>query len=224
MHFVDFSKVLQIFNGRSVAIVGSGPSSLSNDPEFIDKHDLVVRVNNYKLGLRQGYRCDVHYAFYGTSIKKTAGDLMREGVTLCMCKCPNSRPIDSPWHVERGKLEGIDYRYIYHYRKDWWFCDTFVPTDDRFLKKFELLERHQPTTGFSAILDIVECAPKSIYLTGFDFFTSGIHNVDEPWKHKNTDDPICHRPDLELQWIARNHNRYPLLYDSKLATMVSEII
>lgn len=222
MRFVSWPEVVPHFAGKSVAIVGSGPGVLDNERGFVDSHDVVVRVSDYKLSERAGRRCDVHYSFYGNSIKKSARDLQRDGVTLCMCKLPNSRPIDSPWHRAHGKLEGIDYRYIYQNRAAWWYCDTFVPDDARFIEKFEMLGKHQPTTGFSAILDVLDCRPRSVYLTGFDFFTSGLRNVDEPWRPKNTTDPICHRPDLEAEWIASNEHRFT--FDPKLRAIICQMV
>lgn len=184
-----------------MAIVGSGPGCVDNPAGFVDSHDVVVRVNNYRLTGGTGKRTDVYYSFFGKSIKKTAEELIRDGVTLCMSKIPNAHAIESDWHRRHNKMIGVDYRPHFERRKDWWFCDTYVPTVEEFLVAFNALNRHQPTTGFAAIFDIVSFDPKSIYLTGFDFFTSGIHNVNEPWREKNTDDPIRHRPDLERQWL-----------------------
>jgi hypothetical protein len=217
---VDFSEAAERFRGRRVAIVGSGPGSLDNEPGMVDSHEVVVRVSNYKTGPAQGKRCDVHYSFYGSSIRTTIDQLQRDGVTLCMCKLPNSQPIESSWHRERGKLLGIDYRYIYQRRASWWPCDVFIPDDVRFLAKFNLLGQHQPTTGFAAILDVLECEPAALYLTGFDFFASGLHNVDEKWKPGDPTDPICHRPDLELQWLRDNRGRYPITFDRRLAALI----
>jgi hypothetical protein len=219
MRFVAFEDVAARFRGKPVAIVGSGPGVLSNDPGFVDSHDVVLRVSDYKTSEKAGYRCDVHYSFYGNSIRKDRDTLKRDGVTLCVCKLPNSKPIESQWHVVHGKPHGIDYRYIYETRAQWWWCDTFIPDDARFLEKFELLGKHSPTTGFAAILDVLDCKPRSVYLTGFDFFTSGLRNVDEPWRQKNTGDPICHRPDLEAQWIADNAERFT--FDRKLSDLMA---
>lgn len=221
MRFVSFEEAAARFRGRSVALVGSGPSSLQNSPGFVDSHEVVCRVSDYKTGAAQGMRTDVHYSFYGNSIKKSAEDLKRDGVVLCMCKLPNSRPLESAWHIERGKKEGIDYRYIYRNRAAWWFCDTFIPDDARFLAKFELLGKHQPTTGFAAILDVLECEPRSLYLTGYDFFTSGLRNVDEPWRAGSPDDPIRHRPDFEAAWLKANASRRPIRLDAKLMAMLA---
>lgn len=213
MRFVTQSEVAERFRGKRVAIVGSGPGVLDNEPGFVDGHDVVVRVNNYGLSEAAGRRTDVHYSFYGSSIRKSAAELQRNGVTLCMNKCPNSKPIESAWHEANGKQNGVDFRYIYRDRADWWFADTYVPDDAAFIAKLELLDRHIPTTGFAAILDVLACEPKEALLTGFDFFTSGIHNVSEPWRQKNTTDPIGHRPDLEMAWLRQNLSTYPLKID-----------
>lgn len=195
---------------------------LDNAPGFIDSHDTVVRVNNYKvLSEQTGLRTDVFYSFFGTSIRKAARDLIADGVTLCMCKCPNSYCIDSRWHRTTNRMRGVDFRYIYEERANWWFCETYVPEDADFLEKFNLLDEHVPTTGFAAILDIIKFSPKSVYLTGFDFFRSGIHNVSDPWIKRNNDDPIRHEPERELQWLAANADSYPLSFDRRLAEIIA---
>ncbi len=204
MKFLDFEEVKPYFAGKSVAIVGSGPGVVENPPGHVTARDVVVRVNNYKLGHGAGYRTDVHYSFYGNSVRKTRDELIADGVQLCMCKCPDSQPIESDWHRANNKLNGIDFTYIYRARQGWWPCDTFIPTDEHFLRYMQVLEGHIPTTGFSAILDVLECEPASVYLTGFDFFQSGLHNVDEKWRPGDATDPIGHRPDLEAAWL-RNY-------------------
>lgn len=220
MTFCDKEYVRGIFKGRSVAIVGSGPSVLDNRPGFIDSHDVVVRISNYKLYEETGTRTDVHYSFYGTSIRKKREELIEDGVYLCMCKCPNSKPVDSAWHRQHNKSKGVDYRYIYNERANWWFCPTYVPTDDEFMSHFNLLGGHVPTTGFSAILDVLSYEPESVYLTGFDFFTSKVHNVDESWRKNNPQDPIGHVPQAEFRWIERNIKNYPIKTDAALRRML----
>lgn len=220
MRFVTFDQAASHFIGRRVAIVGSAPSSLTNALGFVDGHDVVVRVNNYKTGPAQGVRTDVHYSFYGNSIRKSAEDLAADGVKLCMCKCPNGKPIESPWHERTGRLLGIDFTFIYQRRANWWFCDTFIPDAERFVRSFEMLDRHIPTTGLAAILDVLDCQPRSVYLTGFDFFSSGVHNVDERWRPGDPDDPIGHRPDLEAAWLKRNVGAFPITFDAKLQELL----
>lgn len=223
VRFVTYEEAGYHLKGRTVAVVGSAPTCKDHPPGFIDSHEVVVRINNYKTGEGQGFRTDVFYSFFGTSIRKASGDLYRDGVRLCMCKLPNSQPIESEWHRQKNKPLGIDYRYVFAYRHNWWFCDTFIPDDAHFLAKFQLLGNHQPTTGFAAILDVLGCEPKSVFVTGFDFFTSGLHNVDEKWTEKNTDDPIRHRPDLEAKWMRENAKNYPLTFDRRLNELLFEV-
>ena len=221
MNFCNKDYVRQVFEGKSVAIVGSAPSVLDNKPGFIDSHDVVVRVSNYKIFLETGIRTDVHYSFYGSSITKSKQELIDDGVYLCMCKCPNSKQINSSWHDLHGKTKGVDFRYIYEARKNWWFCPTYIPTDEEFLHQFEILKNHVPTKGFSAILDVLSYNPKSVYLTGFDFFTSGIHNVDEGWRKNNPKDPIGHVPHEEKRLLINNHMNYPITFDATLKRLIA---
>jgi hypothetical protein len=221
MKFIDREHVLATFKGKTVALVGSGPGSLGNAPGLVDSHDVVVRVNNYKLFPATGYRTDVHYSFYGSSIRKTPIELQRDGVKLCMCKCPDAQFIESPWHRRHGKMAGVDFRMLYQRRRAWWFCPTYVPTVDEFLAHFHLLGGHVPTTGFSALLDVLSLEPAHVYMTGFDFFSSGVHNVNERWRKINPTDPIGHVPDAERRWFALNYEKHPLTMDAALTKCVA---
>lgn len=219
MRMIDRETAAQRFRGKTVALVGSGPGAMGNAPGFIDSHDVVVRVNNYKLFPATGKRTDVFYSFFGSSIKKTAQELAADGVRLCLCKCPDAKFMDSAWHRQNGKMNGVDFRSIYSARHDFWFCETYVPSVAEFLEHFNLLGKHVPTTGFSAILDVLSFEPKSLYLTGFDFFESGVHNVNEPWRKRNNADPIGHVPHLERDWLLANLARYPITLDPTLEMM-----
>lgn len=222
MRFVDKYEVRSRLEGKSVAIVGSGPGVLDNKPGYIDGHDVVVRINNYKLSDAAGHRTDVHYSFYGRSIKKTAKELQRDGVTLCMCKCPNADGlIKSDWHRKRGKMNGVNYRWIYQNRAAWWFCDTFYPSNEEFLAGFDLLGGHIPTSGFAAVRAVLSCYPLEAYMTGFDFFRSGKHNVDEKWNAGDVSDPIRHLPERELAWLKANVEKYPLSFDPALTREIN---
>lgn len=220
MRFLTRPQVAPRLEGKTVAIVGSGPGVLTNAPGYIDSHDVVVRVNNFKLSKAAGHRTDVFYSFFGTSIRKTAKELRDSGVTLCMCKCPNAQIMESKWHRKHRKMEGVDFRMIYQRRAQFWFCDTRIPTLDEFMAKFDLLGRHIPTTGFAAIIDVLSFSPRSVHLTGFDFFRSGLHNVDEKWEGKNPDDPIGHLPERELAWLAVNAPLLPITFDDEMERLV----
>lgn len=215
--------MVETFHGKRVALVGSGPGVLGNARGFVDSHDVVVRVNNWKLGPAQGNRVDVFYSFFGASIKITASRARAAGVKLCICKCPNDHAIQSDWHERNGKMRGVDFRPIYRERAGWWFCPTYIPSIDQFMRKFHGLGGHVPTTGFAALLDILECEPASVYMTGFDGFTSGVHNVNERWKPGNPADPIGHVPRAELAWLRRLMAGHDITADDKLAATLAAI-
>lgn len=224
INFLSRSEVQERFEGKSVAIIGSGPGCVDNTEGFVDSHDIVVRINNYKLIEGTGKRTDVFYSFFGTSIKKTSDELKADGVTLCMCKVPNAHAIESEWHRVNNKMIGVDYRPHFERRKDWWFCDTYIPAVEEFLVPFNVLGRHQPTTGFAAIFDILSFKPRGVHLTGFDFFRSEIHNVNEPWpgREKNPDDPLRHQPELERRWVLDNITGRAVTVDAALGRVLSE--
>jgi hypothetical protein len=219
MVFCNRAKVAETFHGKRVAIVGSGPGALGNVPNFVESHDVVVRVNNYKTSIETGYRTDVFYSFFGSSIKKPAEELKADGVTLCLAKCPDAKFMESEWHRRMNKPHGVDFRYIYRDRAKWWFCPTYVPSVEEFRKSFDLLGGHIPSTGFSALLLVQSFQPESIYLTGFDFFSSRIHNVNEPWRPGNPDDPIGHAPERERAWLAQN--REGIAMDERLTEIMA---
>lgn len=223
MRFVTESELRARLEGKRVAIVGSGPGVLENAPGLIDSHDEVVRVNNYRLSEPTGNRTSIFYSFFGHSIRKSIEELRRDGVTLCMCKCPNADALSSDWHRLRRKTHGTDFRWIYQERKRWWFCDTWVPELQTFLDKVALLGGHVPTTGFAAILDVLRAQPASLFLTGFDFFRSGLHNVNEPWCEKNLDDPLRHVPDRELKWLAEHWSGLPVTGDAALLREIETV-
>lgn len=223
MGFCDRSTVRALLQGKRIALVGSGPGSLANPAGFVDSHDVVIRVNNYKLARGTGQRTDVFYSFFGTSIRKRREDLQRDGVKLCMAKCPDAKFMDSPWHERHRKSNGVDFRYIYQNREDWWFCPVYVPTLQEFLAHFNLLGRHVPTTGFSALLDVLGYEPANVFMTGFDFFTSRVHNLNERWKPANASDPIGHRPATEAAWLSRNLGSLPVTVDAALGTALSRL-
>jgi hypothetical protein len=218
MNFVSLDKVRERLAG-SVAIVGSAPSCLDNEKGFIDSHDVVIRINNYKLIGGTGARTDILYSFFGSSVRKSVEELKSDGVKLCICKCPDSKFIESRWHEKHGKPEGIDFRPLYKRRKRWWFTDTFIPSTELFLEKFNLLDNHIPTTGFSCIYDVLKLGIRP-YITGFDFFTTKLHNVDELWRPGSLDDPIGHRPQKELEWLRQN--QYRMTVDKILYSLINK--
>jgi hypothetical protein len=201
---------------KRVVIVGSAPSCLDNDGEYIDSFDEVIRVNNYKTkGIdvyrktpydytkNVGSRIDYHYSFYGGSIKKSREEL--SGIKGHLCKCPNALCHPTEWHKQKNYV-GCDFRPIYRRREPFWIAPVYMPTLNHYMKIFNMLGKHVPSTGFSCIWELVNIEPKELYITGFDFMTSGKHNVDDLWKKGNEEDPIRHMFDREYELFKQWYN------------------
>lgn len=94
-----------------------------------------------------------------------------------------------------------------------------MPTVQEFLAHFNLLGGHVPTTGFSAILEVLSLEPRHVFLTGFDFFTTGVHNVNERWRKANPSDPIGHSPAAERGWFMDNFDKHPITMDRALSQL-----
>jgi hypothetical protein len=218
INYLSLEQISEFFADQTVAIVGSAPSVLENEIGLIDSHDIIVRVNNYKLSNHAGHKIDVHYSFYGNSVRKKKQELIQDGVILCMNKCPNDKPINSEWHIKNKKSFGVDFRNIHANRNHFWFCDTYIPDTNRFLHFFNMMNKRIPTTGFQCILEILDTPAKSIYLTGFDFFDSNMHNVNERWRKGDPNDPIRHDNEAEKNYIM-NLSNDRLLLDGHLNKM-----
>lgn len=222
----DYDYVKKIFEGKRVVILGSAPSVKLNKGKNIDKYDVIVRINNYDLEKYKdfiGTRTDVHYAFYGNSIRKKKEELLKEGVYLCMCKCPNAKVLDHDKMVDFDPQNfGGDFRYIYKIREKFWFCKTYVPRKEILMEQMERLSGHMPTTGFAAVLTILDFHPKELYVTGFDGFTSKLHNIDQAWRDKsNRIDPVAHDPMREMRLFKKLARQYDFIkMDKELETMV----
>jgi hypothetical protein len=219
MELISYDNLREIFKDKSIAIVGSAPSVFDNDGKYIDSFDYVVRINNYKTrGFEEktGKRTDVYYSFFGNSIKKTKEELINDGVKICMCKCPDSAPHkDSEYHKKNNMIYGTSFKWIYEKRKNFWFCPVYIPTEEKYLRHFYILGNHVPSTGFACILDFIGFDTEKLYITGFDFFDSKIHNVNERWRDKNMDDPIGHRPSREKK-LLRTFMENNIILDKKL--------
>jgi hypothetical protein len=213
MTLLDYKFLKKSFKNKRVVIMGSAPNVLENKGKYINKFDYVIRINNYKIkGFEDkvGDRCDVFYSFFGSSIKKMKEELIEDGVKFCMCKCPDAFCFEHNVAWDK-KNRGSDFRWVYENRRDFWFCPVYIPTKKYFIKVFHSLGDHIPTTGFACILELIECQPQELYITGFDGFSSKIHNVNEPWREKHLDDPIRHIPGKEIELIRRFKKEYSFI-------------
>jgi hypothetical protein len=142
-------------------------------------------MNNYDIDKYSdsiGSRTDIYYSFFGCSIKKNQDDFIREGVKLIISRLPyvNFTKHNSG-KTENGKSG--DWRKFIDSKPDDYFGNIplYINSLSNFIDIYNILSR-VPSTGVQCIFDIFRFSPKSLYVTGFDFFKSGKHNIDEDWK------------------------------------------
>ena len=182
MRKLSDEKLEKFFDNKSVVVVGSAPSVLINSGKNIDSFDIVVRINKIKTGFEEliGNRTTILYSYFGKNIRV---DLNEHKIDLLMCKYPDADI--------RGWVDGLihpgqceDFQWVYEYRKGYWKYPVWIPSKSRFKKNWNKLGGYIPTTGFCAVLDILQFSPRLVYMTGFDFFETKIHNINEKWNKK----------------------------------------
>ena len=217
MFKIKDKELLKVIEGKRVVVMGSAPSVLNNNGKDIDNYDLVVRVNNFKIkGYEEkvGTRIDIFYSFFGRSIKKENDELKKYGLRFIMCKYPNQEFLEHTNGVAKpGISDGC--KWVYEMRKDWWQHPIWIPKLKYFKENFEKISRI-PTTGISAILDLLRFNPKELYVTGYDFMTSGRHNTDEKWNEGDGN----HNHKGEMHLIASLKNAGKIKVDNHIDEMI----
>lgn len=220
MFIIKDREIKKIIEGKKVVILGSAPSVLKNDGEYINSFDLIVRINNYKMfGFEKyvGNRTDIFYSYFGRNIKKENSELLNDGVKLIMSKYPNN---DFTGHTSGQVIQGISdtCKWVYDLRQDWWKFPVWIPKLRYFRENYNRIDRI-PTTGMSAVLDILRFSPCLLYITGFDFMRSKIHNVDEAWN----DGDGNHDHMAESKLMATLDNNPVISFDCRIAEIINSI-
>ena len=158
----------QLLKGKTICLVGPSPSLEGrNFGEFIDSHDLVIRLNK---GFPQeegkekdlGSRTDIHYHCLNT-LPYCGGEIPYEQLfqDSVFISCPYPKFVH-PFCIDIANFERDNRsRLKYHY------IDT-----DLYLRVTTSLGT-RINSGIGTILDILSHEVKSLYVTGFTFFQDG---------------------------------------------------
>jgi hypothetical protein len=188
---VGFKELYDYIHGKKVLILGSAPNSEKMTSRQINGHDIVVRTNNYKF-FNDNYKIDIYYSYFGKNIKKQQMEIIKDKVKYIMCKYPLVN-----WKKHIPGKSGFWADCIYD-RLPWFPVKYYIAEETHFIENFNLID-NVPTTGFSAICDIMRFEPAKLNIGGFDFFKTKVHNINEKWR--GNDD--AHVPDKEKKIVKK---------------------
>lgn len=171
---VNNAYMTRFFADKSVVVLGSAPCVVNAGATYLSEFDVIVRVNDYKI-YNDCNRVDVHYSYWGRSIKYS---MSHSGGAVVMCKYPNA-VFKSKKYVagHSGDLRDVYAMRAREMRDD---MIMYIPHIDDFLSNYNLVGAI-PTTGVSAVLDVLRFNPRKLHAAGFDFFVSGRHNISDVW-------------------------------------------
>lgn len=188
-------------NKKKIALVGPA-SSIEKDKngEFIDSHDIVVRLNYAKIKNpdHSGTKTDVIY--YDGSLHDY------ENLNLDFLIC--SYPITEWFFQERCKLTVEYFKLKYNHK----IVDSVMYNN----LKLSLNDNNKvrPNTGLIAMVDLLKYDVKSLFVTGIDFYRTGYlsshpdygsHSLNEIKQvFKQGDNGDYHDIDLQFEYFKNN--------------------
>jgi hypothetical protein len=184
--------------GASLALVGNGGYLADlRQGKLIDGHDLVIRMNNFRLKgfeVQLGRRCDVLLTNFYSDIAYSNPEFGQASLLVS----------SSPNNYRKLRRRGIRHRhaeYIAAGMSKLGRREVFVPSLDWFLDRIADLGRY-PTTGTCGILLILEhllevCGP--VFVTGFSFFRGRSHYFSDAV----VDSSLNHDVEREAQLVGK---------------------
>ena len=191
----DFKKLI---NGKTVAIVGNGPSEInSGRGKEIDSHDIVIRMNNYRL---KGFEKD-----YGTKIDIWARGTGASDVEDKTKKCNYKACF---WGADVTKFR-LNHQLLSIMDRDLKNPNLITQVLDE-ATAFEIKEKTGvffPTTGFNTICYILlKCSPQKVDYYGFSFLQKKVdkyatHYFNDRSKKEAVDRSCVHNFDKEAEYL-----------------------
>jgi hypothetical protein len=168
-YFASFHKFIE---GKSIAIVGPSNSIVGRKlGNYIDKHDLIVRLNkslpipkNRYIDI--GSRTEIIYNSLNTTDYPGENQIhpnffYQHGIQYLCCSYPSIYPFKNDImkfiSLNRGL---IPFRYL----------------DLELFQKLENILRTRPYTGTCAIVDLLKFNIKKLYITGLDFYATAYYS------------------------------------------------
>ena len=160
-------KLKNIIKNKNVVIVGpSSQIDVHGDAEFIDSHDVVVRVNNCTIDEKhRGVKTDIVY-FDGGHTRLTDHILHRGAELHIVFAYPRHLWFSNRFEQTHSALNQMGKQYSVVDEK--WY-DEFNANMNT--PKLDIDVR--PNTGTIAIFNVMSFDPKSLHIVGMDFHAHG---------------------------------------------------
>jgi hypothetical protein len=163
-----------------IAVVGNAPSALGYEiGRSIDSRDCVIRMNNYRLSEEFapciGSRTTVFVTnCFPMDLRKTQNDLLEDKVKMIWAAIPLSdRLVRWPQYLETAEKRFSEFELYVPSLED---ILAVTPEEDSLWNRWlrRLLLGHAelvPSSGLVAIALALKLEPKSMLISGFDFFS-----------------------------------------------------
>jgi len=156
-------------DGKRVCLIGPAKSLIGRkQKELIESYDVVVRMNfgypvSKELEPYTGGLCDVLYISHGVHLRRYGllSNMTRFRKVARGVKWIITQRIGSGYDDFATIADG----YVFHYHMN----------EDAKRKIIERLKDTRPNMGFYTIVDLLTYNIEELYITGFDFYTSGYH-------------------------------------------------
>jgi hypothetical protein len=177
-----------IISNQRVIILGSAPSVLNVSAEKLETYDIIIRCNNWEY-FNNCERTDIWYSFFGGSVNSKP-----EYNGIIWMRLPNIK-------FAYKEIEE-DFTGFYSFNEEYFAGREIILTPASWYIEHVELIGNNPTTGMQAILDCLKVLDH-VTIAGFDFFTSGLHNINEKWEglRKHTTGRDNHSPSEEKKII-----------------------
>jgi hypothetical protein len=207
---------------KSVCLVGPAPSikELGNQKEFIDSHDIVVRINKSlpvpkTLFESSGTKTNILYNCLNVD-PESGGYLhipyLEEEIEWLACPYPNKAPFSGD--IQRfigANSDRINFTYF----------------DLRYYNELETKMKTRPNSGVLTILDLLSHDIRSLHITGITFFRGGYVNEYREYNEQQVlarmQNHGNHKQEPQIQYMKKILKEVKgVTYDKFLEEIVNE--
>ena len=190
------------FRGKRIAIIGAADSAFEEKKgEFIDGHDIVIRIN------RAPYSWSAEKAEYiGSKFTYLYHSFFENNYS-------GGGPIDWEYFDRIGIKKVINpissgkglVTHLNYYRRQHSTRRTYILTRPTYKEITKSLQSYIPTVGFSALMSVLESDFQELYITGFTFFQTPYadnyrdHLQNKKDNQRHIGKQGLHNPELEFK-------------------------